>query len=329
MPRISVIIPVYKVEEYLNRCVDSVLSQDFQDFELILVDDGSPDNSGKICDEYAKIDSRVKVIHKENGGVSSARNAGIDASIGEYITFVDSDDSIKQGFLKNAIDNMKGVDLYVSGIEMLTYLQGEVVKKDEYTIEQSGYLDIKELYERVNKTYPQICICGPYCKIFKSQIIKENNIRFDTTLSLGEDTLFNLAYNRKIKRIYFDKSIFYTYYRENNESLFSKYRENIYEIHQVVYNQWRNVINEIGVCEKAKLDYECLYLSLMIGCIHHVFKNTKDKLHRKEIISKVTSNQYIKACRTYKGRGKKRLLEYLVTHGHNRLVSILFGLRYR
>ncbi|KAF3371822.1 glycosyl transferase family 2, partial [Enterococcus faecium] len=92
MCEISIIVPVYKVEKYLRKCVDSILAQTFTDFEVILVDDGSPDNSGKICDEYAEKDNRVRVIHKENGGLSSARNAGIDVARGKYLGFVDSDD---------------------------------------------------------------------------------------------------------------------------------------------------------------------------------------------------------------------------------------------
>lgn len=103
MPLISVIVPVYKVEEYLSRCVDSILSQTFEDFELILIDDGSPDNCGKICDEYTKKDNRVHVIHQENGGLSSARNAGIDwafeNSDSEWLTFIDSDDWVHIQYL--------------------------------------------------------------------------------------------------------------------------------------------------------------------------------------------------------------------------------------
>ena len=92
MPQISVIVPVYNVQRYLRRCVDSILSQTFSNLEVILVDDGSPDRCGAICDEYAAADPRVKVIHKPNGGLSSARNAGIEAAAGEYLAFVDSDD---------------------------------------------------------------------------------------------------------------------------------------------------------------------------------------------------------------------------------------------
>ena len=94
MPTISVIVPVYKAEAYLHRCVESIRNQTFYDLEIILVDDGSPDNCGAICDEYAKIDSRIKVIHKENGGASTARNWGLEIATGEYIGFVDSDDYI-------------------------------------------------------------------------------------------------------------------------------------------------------------------------------------------------------------------------------------------
>ncbi len=97
---ISVIVPVYKVEPYLRQCIDSILAQKYTDFELILVDDGSPDNCGRICDEYAKQDDRIRVIHQENQGLSAARNAGIDIAKGEYLTFIDSDDFVSQAYLK-------------------------------------------------------------------------------------------------------------------------------------------------------------------------------------------------------------------------------------
>ena len=98
MPEISVIVPVYNVEEYLRPCIDSILEQTFTDFELILVDDGSPDRCGEICDEYEQIDKRIRVIHQENGGLSAARNAGLDVMSGEYVTFIDSDDLVDKKF---------------------------------------------------------------------------------------------------------------------------------------------------------------------------------------------------------------------------------------
>lgn len=114
MPEISVIVPVYRVEPYLRRCVDSILSQTFTDFELILVDDGSPDNCGTICDEYALKDSRVLVIHKQNGGLSDARNAGIDIAQGNYLTFVDSDDWVHPHYLELLIQAIQNSGAAVS-----------------------------------------------------------------------------------------------------------------------------------------------------------------------------------------------------------------------
>jgi glycosyltransferase involved in cell wall biosynthesis len=112
---ISVIIPVYKVEKYINRCVESVLVQNYHNIEVILVDDGSPDNCGIICDRYADKDSRVKVIHKTNGGLSDARNAGLNIATGQYICFIDSDDYIEKDMLKDMYDNIvrTGADITI------------------------------------------------------------------------------------------------------------------------------------------------------------------------------------------------------------------------
>src|SRR5690606_27364966 len=111
MPKVSVIIPVYNAEKYLRECLDSVLAQTFTDFEVLLINDGSTDASGKICDEYAEKDSRIKVFHKENGGVSSARNLGLDNAKGEWISFVDSDDTIEQETLATLANEVKDLDI--------------------------------------------------------------------------------------------------------------------------------------------------------------------------------------------------------------------------
>lgn len=131
MCEISIIVPVYNVEKYLNKCVDSILNQTFKEFELILVDDGSPDNSGAICDQYAKKDSRVKVIHKENGGLSSARNAGIEVAQGKYLGFIDSDDYIAEDMYELLYNNIikEDADLSICGIYDV-YEEKEVVEKE-------------------------------------------------------------------------------------------------------------------------------------------------------------------------------------------------------
>ena len=124
---ISVIIPVYKVEKYLSKCVESIINQTYKNLEIILVNDGSPDNCGEICDEYAKKDSRIKVIHKENGGLSDARNAGIEIASGQYIAFVDSDDYIASNMYermyetKKDIKNIRSNDISYCNIKKLVW----------------------------------------------------------------------------------------------------------------------------------------------------------------------------------------------------------------
>lgn len=128
MPKISIIVPVYKAEKYLNRCVDSILAQTFTDFELLLIDDGSPDKSGEICDEYARKDSRVRVIHKENGGVSSARQRGLDESIGEYTIHADPDDWVEPTMLEELYNkaNKEDADMVICDF-FYEYKTGSVI----------------------------------------------------------------------------------------------------------------------------------------------------------------------------------------------------------
>lgn len=122
---ISVVVPVYKVEKYLERCINSVLSQSYKDLEVILVDDGSPDKCGKICDEYAKKDDRVKVIHKENGGQSSARNIGIQEAKGQYISFIDSDDYLEKNAYETLIKvaTTTNADITEGGVQSIPSLE--------------------------------------------------------------------------------------------------------------------------------------------------------------------------------------------------------------
>jgi glycosyltransferase involved in cell wall biosynthesis len=131
MPEISVIVPVYKVEPYIHKCVDSILAQTFSDYELILVDDGSPDTCGNICDEYAKKDARIRVIHKENGGLSDARNAGMKIACGEYVIFIDSDDYIDADMLSYLYENLRKADADMATCGIYEVYADRIEKQEE------------------------------------------------------------------------------------------------------------------------------------------------------------------------------------------------------
>lgn len=192
MPFFSIIVPVYHTEKYLEKCINSILSQAFLDYELILIDDGSNDNCPKICDMYAKKDSRVITIHKENGGVSSARNVGIDKAKGKYIWFIDSDDYIEWDSLKEIYNLLieNNASLYVFN-----------------TIGVDGVFDISFDQFLKDFYFTYIVGFGPCNKIYSTSIIKENHIYFDEEETIGEDLLFNVLYYKNLYKQKFSKSI--------------------------------------------------------------------------------------------------------------------------
>lgn len=216
-PKISVIVPVYKAENYLHRCVDSLLAQTFQDFEILLIDDGSPDRSGEICDEYARKDKRVRVFHKENGGVSSARNVGLDHARGEWICFVDSDDWVGRTYLKSLyIDALNNhAELVVHGYVMLT-IDGKKIQFESYSNRlyklENGLYDMfveQNLYYRGS----------PCSKLYKRFLLVEHGIKFDTDVHYGEDLCFVLDYLSVIQLVYFSSESSYYYIQYGTSSV--------------------------------------------------------------------------------------------------------------
>ncbi|PSU32579.1 glycosyltransferase family 2 protein [Photobacterium phosphoreum] len=190
MPFISIVVPVYNVEEYLSYCIESILIQTFNDYELILVNDGSTDNSASICDFYCKQSSKIKVIHQENKGVSAARNLGIRESVGEYILFVDSDDWLEKSTLEVLHKEAKNFkySIVIFGWNSC----GELNIKNPMSA-----LDVKEKENIIDVAYNYAngYYYGSSCnKIFLNEVIKDNNIYFNETIKIGEDNIFNLEY---------------------------------------------------------------------------------------------------------------------------------------
>lgn len=193
-PLVSIVVPVFNTAPYLPACISSILAQSFTDLELLLVDDGSTDGSGIICDEYAKKDSRIRVFHKENGGVSSARNLGLDHASGEWIYFVDSDDQVLPGGLQTMVDCISDdVDIVLAGYQKYDEDGNVVYEIDDRVI---CLMDKREslstLYSRHGKYYNYLtygCI-----RLLRNKIIQKYNLRFDTEITNKEDTLFLVQY---------------------------------------------------------------------------------------------------------------------------------------
>ncbi len=201
-PFVSIIIPVYKVENYLNQCVDSILDQRLESFEIILVDDGSPDGSGKICDEYAEKDARVKVIHKENGGLSSARNSGIDAAQGEYIIFLDSDDwwnpEVSVNDMLNRVKDSPDTDMFL--FSSLDYVEGEgYFKRAEHERLGGICTDTVADYYRGLLANGNLEVSAA-TKVLKSSFIKKNGLYFKPGIK-GEDNEWIIRVLRALKSV--------------------------------------------------------------------------------------------------------------------------------
>lgn len=195
LPKISVIVPVYSAETFLNRCLDSILNQVFKDWEVLLIDDGSPDNSGSVCDEYARMDTRIKVFHKANGGVGSARNLGLDNAKGEWITFLDADDMLDENFMGACNENNNDSQLIVCNAlefwEEGQFCQYEAIPEGIYTGDRLSVFFEQYLIYNVIKS--------PWGKFFRKEIIED--LRFPIDQNIGEDTVFVLKYLQKIQSI--------------------------------------------------------------------------------------------------------------------------------
>ncbi|MBO4693987.1 MAG: glycosyltransferase family 2 protein [Clostridia bacterium] len=308
MPQLSVIVPVHNVERYLHRCVDSILNQTFADFELILIDDGSPDKSGEICDDFALKDNRIKVIHKANEGVSSARNAGMDKATGEYIAFIDSDDHIDPNFLKIMLEKAVSTD---ADMVMCSYLQTSMgISATQHHPFGNSVLDGKnEITEKLIKSVIYVKdtngLFSPCNKLFRTGIINRVNLRMDKTMSFGEDMLFVLSYIDLCEKISFINDPLY-YYNQSESGLFNKYRPSF--------------LNDIMKCYvnlKARADRLCLpeaYLPLSLKYRYYIERHIKTGI-------KIEKHKFGFVLSVYRNKEVRDVFYQIVSHREEVLKS--------
>ena len=273
MPEVSVIIPVYKVEPYLGRCVDSVLAQTFTDFELILVDDGSPDNCGAICDEYAALDRRIRVIHQENGGVSKARNSALDVAVGKYIYFCDGDDYIEKKLLNDAVQAMDGYDVVVLNkedvdvngcpVRRATDYHGE---SDKWTIEyRSGFIAFDYFYWKIGG--------GVTNKLFRKRIIEQNKLRFPENAIIAEDICFTICYLLHSDSLRCIPGVYYHYVVHQGSTMAEQWNVFNFDNNNEIS---KTILQHLHQCKEQlmlKQYYPVIHFGLMNNVISRVKKN--------------------------------------------------------
>lgn len=289
-PLISVIVPVYRVEEYLERCVKSILSQTYENLEVILVDDGSPDQCPAICDACAEKDARVKVIHQENKGLSGARNAGIDAASGEYLAFVDSDDYVSPHFIEELYQLLQDTGCAI-GQCRFSYVKGDglVEEGDSAFCIYRGESLMEQLYGPEEKA---TCFVVAWNKLYRAELFKETGIRYpEGRIHEDEATTYRLFHEAK-KLAFLDRAL-YGYYTENGGSITS--------VFSVKRLQWLTA-HEERIAFFKKNGYEKLlpaaYRKLCDACITFYFRCTEQVKDAEEL-----KKELRKRLETYRANG--------------------------
>lgn len=285
---ISIIVPVYGVEKYLRQCIESIVSQSYTDIEIILVDDGSPDNCPKICDEYAETDSRVKVIHKQNGGLVSARQAGLEAANGEYIGFVDGDDRICPDMYETMADAVLkySPDMVVSEF----YCDFENRTESSSQCFSEGFYDKIGLLKEI---YPVMLYSGsfyrfgitPNCwsKLFKAELLKKYLPNVDKRIKMGEDAAFTYPCLLNADSLYCIKKPLYRY-RILNTSMSRGYDDKLENIIYLPYEAIRSANDKSNFDMSAQIAYYHIYLANFV-IRNEAKSNKKDSGFVKRILN--------------------------------------------
>jgi len=261
MPKISIIIPVYKTEKYLAKCLDSVLSQTYSDFECILVEDGSPDSCGKICDEYAVKDSRIIVIHQNNSGVASARNTGMDKASGSWIMFIDSDDWIEPDLLGIAISEAERHEADIVQWNYIPFGVERFIQK--YQSVQEGWLEVSK--EKPLPWWMGMC----WSRLYSADLIHRNSLRFPENIRLCEDTLFSYSAIAYANKIWCVEKKLYHYQCRDDSALHTSDRAKIEDKIQVLKNM-EQLFSDLGLSDKFESSLFSFKMEIKDWFIHEV-----------------------------------------------------------
>lgn len=264
---ISVIVPVYKVEKYLEKCIKSIVNQSYQNLEIILVDDGSPDNSPQICNEWAETDERIIVIHKKNGGVSSARNVALEQCCGEYIMFVDSDDYIDENAVEvlynHIIDNQ--ADIVACNFRYVSS-DYEFIKNSSYCEKHLiGNEDI--LINYFEDDFIDPCAC---CKLYSRRVI--GVVRFDEAVKNGEDFLFNYGCLTRAENVFQTEDILYNYVQLDNSAT--------HVVSASLICRWKNTKSLLNRIDEKTVHEQCFnkYSRELFSCLKELLKSNDHEL---------------------------------------------------
>lgn len=311
---VSIIIPVYNTEKYLGYCLNSVVSQTYCQIEIILVNDGSTDNSLTICQNYAKIDDRISIITIGNGGVSKARNVGLDAAKGEFVQFVDSDDVIRSNMVECLIQLMEmyQVDLAVCGFKKIK-LSEDIGRAETVTL-STGIMGRECVLTRElllgkmgHILWKTSTLESMTNKMFRRTIIEDNHIRFLTDLSLGEDFCFNMDCIQYINGVVFTSEAYYYYLQENKNALTRKYRSDLFDNQMFLIERFCNLIKEfVKISREEEREIAEYTIAKMMQSLYNLTSGecSLSIFEKKREIARIINNDFVR-----KAYGKAEYIE--------------------
>lgn len=323
MKTFSIIIPIYNAENYIENCLESILRQKFEDYEIILVNDGSTDSSQKICEKYVKKDSRIKLISKQNEGSGKARNIGIANSNGKYLYFPDSDDILAENSLQiinNEIEN-NSADIYIFSYTELKRnhkdYRNEKIKNNKYVKAN----EVKKEYEKYIWEGPNYIQGAPWNKVFKSEIVKKYDIKYPN-IKRHQDEVFIARYMDKCETLYMSSKKIYYYYVNDTKNKLIKFPRNYFEIRTELYNEFLRIIIPWNP-ENKKIEYvlSYSYLAVVQKCLEYTY-NTNWAISTKErrsYFKKVLEDSNVEAALNCVMNEKKNMKNVLKDLGLNKI----------
>lgn len=300
--KISVIMPVYKVEKYVGKAIESILSQTLTEFEFLIVDDGSPDESGKICDAYAEKDKRIRVIHKENGGSSTARNMAIHMSKGKYLYFLDADDWAEPCMLEDMYElaETNQAQLVIAGFYIDSYFASEKYITSNYIPENKIYTTKEGFRKDAYKLFDKNLLYTPWNKLYLAVYLKENKCYFPRML--WDDFPFNLSVIKNVERVAITSRQYYHFLRVRLESETAKYISEVYEKREEEHSWMLKLYNYWNIHDAVSREMIARrYLDRLIGCFENLTnkKCTLDQKSLKESVLIMLSNKRLRKCLKY------------------------------
>lgn len=327
MPQVSIIVPCYNVEKYLAECIESLQAQTLKDIEIILVDDGSPDNSGKICDAYAAKDSRIRVLHKPNQGVSAARNDGLKMATGEYVIFVDSDDYVPAEAYEKMYAKAKETNVDIVLADMYQVKNGELKYaqffKEPFVTSERKFLD-QLIQADFYRTYcpdppqsgPAFGYGGPTNKLVRRAMLEEKGIQFDVSVKgIFDDIIYTAYIFAEAESVAYIQEPVY-YYRLLDTSITRTYKANMPEINAAIFAAWQKFLGQFGSDGRfAKPYYANVIRRFEDTLMRYLFSEKNPQSHReimRELKALIASEPFRTSIQNVEGSKLSKRHKFLV-----------------